>query len=175
MQALPFTTKDKHQSTIDEFDGSSQLISNEHKTAVPISNKKNKKVKSGEDLVISDPIYYTIDSYKNPPKQQLGRNCVSLENLNGIDSIKNDLTVYGNNLLQNYPHSAYQWPPFITYHPNIQSYPVQYYHHQRQPQQQQRQQHIAHFNGFNPYMNSSNNSRQSLESDDYRKYRDVAL
>ncbi|KAJ6641564.1 hypothetical protein Bhyg_06504, partial [Pseudolycoriella hygida] len=86
----------------------------------------------------SDPIYYTISM--DGKSSKLGRNCVSLQNLDEL-TCKNDLSSYGNNLLQNY--NARRYAPGV--------------------------------NQFNPYI--SRMSKQSLgnESDDYRKYRDVAL
>lgn len=148
----PFTLKSK--SNKDEVDHTP--LNNE----VQMSNKNNNSI---SEEVINDPIYYEIEPYKNT---KLGRNCVSLENLSGgINAIKNDLTGYGNNLLQNYN------PQWVTYQqqPAYQQFPQQYFNYQMQQ-------------GFgysynNPYITRSNNSKQSLgnESDDYRKYRDVAL
>lgn len=125
-----------------------------------------------------DPIYCTIDSNKST---KLARNCVSLENLEDITKLKNDLS-YGNNLLQNYhfwPMMGGFGPAQLQQPPHYQflRFPFAYYHHQHNP--------LVGcggvgYGGFtHPYANRSNtNSKQSVgtsESDDYRKYRDVAL
>uniref|UniRef100_A0A182SXK0 Uncharacterized protein n=1 Tax=Anopheles maculatus TaxID=74869 RepID=A0A182SXK0_9DIPT len=100
----------------------------------------------------NDPIYYTIESTKN--NKILGRNCVSLENLGNITFSESPLPVkkhdlpyyrYGHNLLKNYAMNPW----------NLASYGY----------------------GNNLYLNGATDSRQSLgnESDDFRKYRDVAL
>lgn len=146
----PFTSKSK--ASKDEIDHTP--LNNE----VQFTNKNNNSV---SEEIINDPIYYEIEPYKNT---KLGRNCVSLENLSGgVNAIKNDLTCYGNNLLQNYNPQWVQQPAY-------QQFPPQYFNYQQ------------HHQGFgysynNPYISRSNNSKQSLgnESDDYRKYRDVAL
>lgn len=100
---------------------------------------------------------------------KLGRNCVSLQNLDEI-TFKNDLSSYGNNLLQNYNHRRMHHPqqylPIHTgYHPVHNYFPYWYPFSGYAP----------NVNQFNPYV--SRVSKQSLgnESDDYRKYRDVAL
>lgn len=118
----------------------------------------------------SDPIYYTISMDGKGSK--LGRNCVSLQNLDALTFNKNDLTSsYGNNLLQNYNahrmyHPPQQYLPVHTgYHPVHNYFPYWYPFSGYAPGANQ----------FNPYI--SRQSKQSLgnESDDYRKYRDVAL
>lgn len=115
----------------------------------------------------SDPIYYTISLDGKGAK--LGRNCVSLQNLDEL-TLKNDLSSYGNNLLQNYNarrmyHPQQYLPVHTGYHPVHNYFPYWYPFSGYAPG----------VNQFNPYV--SRVSKQSLgnESDDYRKYRDVAL
>lgn len=165
--------------------------------ALAKANNKNDEEKQSQ---AGDPIYHTISSEKGSLKA-LGRNCISLENLRTL-TIKNDLNNYGNNLLQNNEpafggrssSSGYyilpSFPPPTNYHPyfshKVPPYmfaaPVQ--HAPMPPQYFQpnyRMPPFTNYGGYanpNPYMNLSNtNSRQSIgnESDDYRKYRDVAL
>lgn len=124
---------------------------------------------------ISDPIYYTISMDGNGKSSKLGRNCVSLQNLDELAFNKNDLSSYGNNLLQNYnarrmyhpqQQQQQQYLPVHTgYHPVHNYFPYWYPFSGYAPG----------INQFNPYI--SRQSKQSLgnESDDYRKYRDVAL
>lgn len=160
-----------------------------------ISSSKNNINDDEKYSMNGDPIYHTISSNKSTLKS-MSRNCISLENLRTL-TIKNDLNSYGNNLLQNYqsghpsgyyilpsfpptpsgyhhylshknPH--YYYPPMPTHYP-----PTNAYYHQsyRMPYTN-----YAGYPSSNPYLNQSNtNSRQSVgnESDDYRKYRDVAL
>ncbi|KAG4074062.1 hypothetical protein HA402_014267 [Bradysia odoriphaga] len=119
----------------------------------------------------SDPIYYSISMDEKCSK--LGRNCVSLQNLDEL-TFKNDLSSYGNNLLQNYnahrmypPQQQQYLPPIHTgYHPVHNYFPYWYPFSGYAP---------VNVNQYNPYVNRM--SKQSLgnESDDYRKYRDVAL
>ncbi|XP_055379875.1 uncharacterized protein LOC129611004 [Condylostylus longicornis] len=146
---------------------------------------------SGSASII-DPIYSTINEPKT--NQKLSRNCISLENLGGIDKVKNDLS-YGNNLLQNYQH--YQWSIAVAGFPTSSS-AVNYHPYQHLPQSNGQLPPLTPFflynqiprvalhcggigyGGYtNPFVNGSSgtNSKQSLgqESDDYRKYRDVAL
>lgn len=142
-----------------------------------------------------DPIYHTISSDKSTLKS-MSRNCISLENLRTL-TIKNDLNAYGNNLLQNYqsghPSGYYILPSFPP--PPTGAYNHQYlshkYYYAPMPthyppshayfQQQNYRMPYSNYGGYpnpNPYLNQSNtNSRQSIgnESDDFRKYRDVAL
>lgn len=151
-----------------------------------------------------DPIYYTIESDKDSTKPKpLMRNCVSLENLGGI-TINNELTTaeehHKNALtMQQHPHSRIynpaglmspkyqplpQFPP--QWHPSM-IHPHDYWRWSQFANQQQ-QQHVGGMmvngrpmnfvypNGQNYGAQRSNaNSKQSLASDDYRKYRDVAL
>lgn len=161
--------------------------------------KNNNKNDDERQSLAGDPIYHTISSEKGTVKA-LGRNCISLENLRTL-TIKNDLNNYGNNLLQNNdsscggpPSSGYYIlpsfppPPPTSYHhyfshkvpPYMFAPPV---HHAPMPQQyfqpNYRMAPFTNYGGYanpNPYL-SNTNSRQSIgnESDDYRKYRDVAL
>lgn len=161
--------------------------------------KNNNKNDDERQSQAGDPIYHTISSEKGTVKA-LGRNCISLENLRTL-TIKNDLNNYGNNLLQNTdpvcggpPSSGYyilpSFPPPTNYHQYFSHKVPQYMfappvHHAPMPpqyfQQNYRMAPFTNYGGYvnpNPYMNLSNtNSRQSIgnESDDYRKYRDVAL
>lgn len=175
--------------------------SNNRKISVPsIQNKRNNSNNNEDEKhsIAGDPIYQTISSEKGA---KLGRNCISLENLRTL-TIKNDLNSYGNNLLQNQngqhispfyilpafppaapnyhvPHYFHPKPQFIYGPPppfGIQPPPhimPQFQHNHRVP--------FTNYGGYanpNPYSNLSNtNSRQSIgnDSDDYRKYRDVAL
>lgn len=139
-----------------------------------------------------DPIYYTIGSDKDSKPKPLTRNCVSLENLGWI-TIKNDLTTpeqhHKNALtMQQHPHSRnynpgggvlmdkYQTPPLFVprWHPSMM-HPHDYW---RLTQQfaHQGPMPVIYPNG-NPQNDkwSNANSKQSLASDDYLKYRDVAL
>lgn len=159
--------------------------------------KTNNKHDDEKQSQTGDPIYHTISSEKGTVKA-LGRNCISLENLRTL-TIKNDLTNYGNNLLQNndpagQPSSGYYIlpsfppPPPTNYHhyfshklppymfaTRVAHAPMQYF------QPNYRMSPFTNYGGYanpNPYVNLSHtNSRQSIgnESDDYRKYRDVAL
>lgn len=177
-QHLPIATIDYNKETkgIDTVDGRSTPLNNE----LQYAKKPNKLIPYNETQIV-DSMYYGAglgsgsDSAKS--YKVLGRNCVSLENLNGVTTIKNDLGnvsgPYGNNLLQN----CHQWPPIIAYHPGYAGYPLQYPYFQQIPIGYGFPNTINN-NRTYPYINnSSNNSRQSLgnDSDDYRKYRDVAL
>lgn len=165
------------------------------------NNNNSSSTKIDEKHSINgDPIYHTISSEKG---KSLARNCISLENLRTL-TIKNDLNSYGNNLLQNY-HSGQMAsgyyilpsfpppPPTTGYHHYFSHKPAQYMYgppipsamashpHQQQYFQQNYRMPFTNHGGYanpNPYLTLSNtNSRQSIgnESDDYRKYRDVAL
>lgn len=166
---IPSIEYSKETKAIDTVDGrNTPMMNNE----IQYSKKPNKFTPSHNETIL-DSIYYPGDSNKN--YKSLGRNCVSLENLNGVTTIKNDLgnlSHCGNNLLQ----ACHQWPPIIAYHPGYAGYPLQYPYFQQIPIGYGFPNTINN-NRTYPYMNSSNNSRQSLgtESDDYRKYRDVAL
>lgn len=140
-----------------------------------------------------DPIYYTIESDKDSKPKPLMRNCISLENLGGI-TIKNDLTTpeqhHKNALtMQQHPHSRnympsgtmqkYQPQPLFTqqWHPSMM-HPHDYWRwsqfanqHSGMVPNGRPMNFVGHSNG----QRSTANSKQSLASDDYRKYRDVAL
>lgn len=157
--------------------------------------KNNNKNDDEKQSLSGDPIYHTISSEKGTLKA-LGRNCISLENLRTL-TIKNDLNNYGNNLLQNkdpacggqsssgyYILPSFPPPPPTNYHhyfshkvpPYMFAAPV--HHAPMLPQYFQPNYRFGGYANPNPYINLSNtNSRQSVgnESDDYRKYRDVAL
>ncbi|XP_055858649.1 uncharacterized protein LOC129921045 [Episyrphus balteatus] len=145
--------------------------------------------------VAADPIYCTIDAAK---PQKLSRNCVSLENLDGIAKVQRD---YGNNLLQNYEQQYYlaMMGHPINYNPHQHQLLLEHLHrHHHNPRRSSKhlhqsssgQRHNMMMNGMvgcggigyggytNPFAyNAPGNSKLSLgnESDDYRKYRDVAL
>lgn len=146
--------------------------------------------------VNADPIYCTIDAAKS--QQKLSRNCVSLENLDGIAKVQRDLS-YGNNLLQNYEQQYYlaMMGHPINYNPlhhQALLEHLQRHHNPRQSRNSHSQRHnnnnnmmmngmvgcggIGYGGYTNPFAyNAPGNSKLSLgnESDDYRKYRDVAL
>lgn len=153
---------------IDEYDG-------------PLNNKLK-----DPSMDAADPIYYTISS-DNGSKPIL-RNCVSLENLGGL-TIKNDLNgtigvppnrntaimmnqhKFNNTIMfqSGFPAMYQQYPP----PPPTNMQYNDYWNWSRYSA-------IGGYGGFtnpNPYSHSrsNTNSKQSLGSDDYRKYRDVAL
>ncbi|KRF78564.1 uncharacterized protein Dvir_GJ18850, isoform D [Drosophila virilis] len=139
---------------------------------------------------------------KSPPTK-LTRNCISLENLDGISKVHNDLAAYGNNLLQNYTQQQQYYLAMLLNNPlqqqaaaaaaanlyrrpsacsatgscSVLAQPLQ----RRGSQHQQQQQHIQYYGGFgyanyaNPYITANSKLSLGNESDDYRKYRDVAL
>ncbi|CAD7076806.1 unnamed protein product [Hermetia illucens] len=166
------------KSSIDECDG--KILNNNIENLKNVNEKTKPPLQDVTSMKVApdDPIYCTIDSNKST---KLARNCVSLENLEDITKLKNDLS-YGNNLLQNYhfwPMMGGFGPAQLQQPPHYQflRFPFAYYHHQHNP--------LVGcggvgYGGFtHPYANRSNtNSKQSVgtsESDDYRKYRDVAL
>jgi len=171
----------------------------------------------------NDPIYCSIEpkqltpppakqrshhrsrgSHKQPPTGKLSRNCVSLENLDGISKVQNDLTAYGNNLLQNYTQQQQYYLAMLLHQQQQQQ---QQLHHQQaggiyrrpsncsstggfvgtvlaQPMQRRGSTHsqqMQYYGGFgyanyaNPYITANSKLSLGNESDDYRKYRDVAL
>lgn len=140
---------------------------------------------------------------QHSPPGKLTRNCVSLENLDGINKVQNDLAAYGNNLLQNYTqqqqyylamlmqtnHAAaaaaaaglYRRPSTCSSNGaggggSIVMAPPPGHLHRRGSQQQ-----LQYYGGFgyanyaNPYVTANSKLSLGNESDDYRKYRDVAL
>ncbi|SPP73830.1 uncharacterized protein LOC117592213 isoform X1 [Drosophila guanche] len=150
-------------------------------------------------------------SHKQPPPGQLSRNCISLENLDGISKVQNDLNAYGNNLLQNYTQQQQYYlamllnPLHQQQQHQQQMQQLQQHHHQaaggiyRRPSacssiggfsgtvlaQPRRGSHhsqqMQYYGGFgyanyaNPYITANSKLSLGNESDDYRKYRDVAL
>lgn len=153
---------DNKANDFQQVDGFTNRMYNEklRKNSLIMNDEKNKL----------DPIYYTISSDKG--SKQLTRNCVSMENLNGLSGLNgHDMSIYGKNIIENY--NTQGWPLLPGFPPSYQYIPALHFcNHQSQ------------FNGYggytnpNPYSGRSNtNSKQSLgtESDDYRKYRDVAL
>lgn len=146
---------------------SSRKLGNKSK----VSNVINKKATKAEE-----PLYHTIldAHHSKETAKSLTRNCVSLENLTAPANtafFRDDLNMYGNNLLQNY---GMQWHPG---HFRPFAYPPpQYYFYFSPYSQQHVHQHPSGGPYFNPYVSS--NSRQSIgtsSTDDFRKYRDVAL
>ncbi|XP_030383326.1 uncharacterized protein LOC115630796 isoform X2 [Scaptodrosophila lebanonensis] len=128
---------------------------------------------------------------KQPTK--LARNCISLENLDGISKVQNDLA-YGNNLLQNYTQQQQYYLAMLGYLNPLHQHNVNLYRRpsssstcgfpgpiavQRRNSQQQQQ--LQYYGGFgyanyaNPYITANSKLSLGNESDDYRKYRDVAL
>ncbi|XP_036331140.1 uncharacterized protein LOC118742849 [Rhagoletis pomonella] len=159
---------------------------------------------------VNDPIYCSIEPKQPTPPQQrhrspeklpqattttkLTRNCISLENLDGIAKVQSELAAYGNNLLQNYSQQQQYYLAMLSGYLN----PVHGSGIYRrpssgsvagpftgtglaQPLPRRNSQHLQYYGGFdyanytNPYITA--NSKLSLgdDSDDYRKYRDVAL
>jgi len=121
-----------------------------------------------------EPFYHTIEPMYNGSSEKdpkgLSRNCVSLENLNNISRLyRNDL-MYGNNLLQNY---AMHWQQVPYGYPNTHPYAA-YYYYGFPPTFAP----AGYFAGYQDLRTNQVNSRQSLgtnSTDDFRKYRDVAL
>lgn len=138
-----------------------------------------------------------------PSGAKLTRNCISLENLDGINKVQNDLAAYGNNLLQNYTQQQQYYLAMLmqTNHAAAAAAAAGLYRrpstcssngvggggsivmgpppgqlHRRGSQQQ-----LQYYGGFgyanyaNPYVTANSKLSLGNESDDYRKYRDVAL
>jgi hypothetical protein len=140
----------------------------------------------------NDPIYNRIESPIS--KKWLSRNCVSLENLGALTTtFKNDLSGgYGQNFVPviftyhqpTHPQQPQMYYPYYMpqyyggqYYPNS-NIPMPYFHPYQQPPapidyNYNYHQNSAYFNHQPVFANS----RQSLGnvSDDFRKYRDVAL
>lgn len=175
----------------------------------------------------NDPIYCSIEPKQTSPTQargqrepmalptqtatggqptKLARNCISLENLEGINKVQSELAAYGQNLLQNYNQQQQYYLAMLGYlqeHQNQQhqQFPVNGGGIYRRPgsqtslnpqvlaggaavpQQFQRRnsQQLQYYGGFgyanytNPYITANSKLSLGNESDDYRKYRDVAL
>lgn len=129
---------------------------------------------------------------------KLSRNCISLENLDGINKVQNDLAAYGNNLLQNYTQQQQYYLAMLFNNPlqqqaaaavaaglyrrpsacsSMGGHTVLAQPLQRRGSQQQ----LQYYGGFgyanyaNPYITANSKLSLGNESDDYRKYRDVAL
>lgn len=141
-------------------------------------------------------------SGKQPTK--LARNCISLENLEGINKVQNDLAAYGHNLLQNYNQQQQYYLAMLGYlQEHQQQFPgtannINVYRRPGsqtslnaqsfagsspalQPFQRRNSQQLQYYGGFgyanytNPYITANSKLSLGNESDDYRKYRDVAL
>lgn len=134
---------------------------------------------------------------QKPPSQKLQRNCISLENLDGITKVQNDLAVYGHNLLQNYTQQQQYYLAMLSgyinpHHSNLHGYrrpssgsaaSVNGFSGTvlAQPLQRRNSQQLQYYGGFgyanytNPYITANSKLSLGNESDDYRKYRDVAL
>ncbi|ALC41422.1 Rcd6 [Drosophila busckii] len=163
----------------------------------------------------NDPIYCSIEpklptppaqlrhasrgGHKQLPPAKLSRNCISLENLDGINKVQNDLAAYGNNLLQNYTAQQQYYLAMLLQNPlqHPQAAAALYrrpsacstnggYAVQPQPLPRRSahggsQQQMQYYGGFgyanyiNPYITANSKLSLGNESDDYRKYRDVAL
>ncbi|KAL7735072.1 hypothetical protein ACLKA6_000841 [Drosophila palustris] len=132
---------------------------------------------------------------------KLARNCISLENLDGISKVQNDLAAYGNNLLQNYTQQQQYYLAMLLSNPLQQQaaaaaaaglyrrpsacsstmLPGQPGQLPLQLQRRGSQQQLQYYGGFgyanyaNPYVTANSKLSLGNESDDYRKYRDVAL
>lgn len=158
-------------------------------------NGANNNEPSDRHSEMGDPIYCTIESDKDYKPTPLMRNCVSLENLGGI-TIKNDLTTpeqhHKNALtMQQHPHSRNYNPGVMHKLQSHSVFPYQWHPSMMHPYDYWRwsqcvNQHgelvpngrlinYVYPNGAHQGRRSNDNSKQSLVSDDYRKYRDVAL
>lgn len=164
-----------------------KIMPNNHHLDADDTDGKNYNSQQNDQAKESDPIYYTISSDKGSKVAPL-RNCVSLENLGGITTThqfsNNDPNIMTQNKnydpLSNYQgyvrafHSRYPYPTpqavhqFNGYWNWATAYNNSHYGSAYLPQQQHLQ---------NPYITtrSNTNSKQSLGSDDYRRYKDVAL
>lgn len=174
----PYNINNNNEAT-DENDG-------------PMNNSLVSKGQNGMDAPTPDPIYYTIADKGG--KASMMRNCVSLENLGGL-TIRNDLS--GTMQLPGDPHfndrvgaaaataAAIMQQNFNNarvFHSGFGTMYQQYPSSVSTNMQYNDYWNWSRFGygGFtnpNPYVQSrsNTNSKQSLGSDDYRKYRDVAL
>lgn len=168
---------------IDAVDASSKLNTNVYHTL-----EKNKKNLDNLSMLGSvsgvDPIYCTIKDQKH--KNSKSRQAISLENLGGVDAFQKDLN-YGHNLLMNYQKQLQYWAmmgyPIVYPQPNMHGMPRRHSTISKFPFANDyfREPPSIGCGGLNyggftsPFANS--NSKQSVgnDSDDYRKYRDVAL
>lgn len=160
--------------------GSLKLNNNSLK-ATNISRPKLTNLNTNQINEISEPFYHTIDALatNKPPSKNLsnlGRNCVSLENIGAATQLyRNEINLYGNNLLQNYAMQWEQLSAGYIYPPYIYSYPYGYYGY---PIYQPPMNNVYYGPGNGNGNDSRTNSKQSLRTnstDDFRKYRDVAL
>lgn len=161
---------------------------------------------------VNDPIYCSIEpKLPTPPQQRqrspadksaqstgkLARNCISLENLDGIAKVQNELAAYGNNLLQNYTQQQQYYLAMLSGYLNNPVHAAGSGVYRRpssgsavgafsgtvlaQPLPRRNSQHLQYYGGFdyanytNPYITANSKLSLGNESDDYRKYRDVAL
>ncbi|XP_001987560.2 uncharacterized protein LOC6560495 isoform X2 [Drosophila grimshawi] len=135
--------------------------------------------------------------HKHGPPQKLSRNCISLENLDGVNKVQNDLAAYGNNLLQNYTQQQQYYLAMLLNNPLQHQQAAAVANLYRRPsacssqgsctvlaqplQRRGSQQQMQYYGGFgyanyaNPYITANSKLSLGNESDDYRKYRDVAL
>ena len=165
-------------TTKDEIDGETK----HHHTYNQLNNNNKEEPKEST----GDPIYYTISDKVSKPSPPL-RNCVSLENLGGIniqDEYKtqhlrpshpheyNPFSYQGFSAMQQYhhfPHGIAPPPIPYPYNNNYWNWSSKFNYNDGM---------MDFTNTNNPYVtnrSSNTNSKQSLGSDDYRKYRDVAL
>ncbi|XP_053966188.1 uncharacterized protein LOC128868300 isoform X1 [Anastrepha ludens] len=174
------------------------------------SIQDSKKHQAPPSLIgsVNDPIYCSIEPKQQTPPQQrqrspekssqpttkLARNCISLENLDGIAKVQNELAAYGNNLLQNYTQQQQYYLAMLSGYLNpvhgtgvyrrpssgsavggfsgtVLAQPVP----RRNPQPLQYYGGYDYANYTNPYITANSKLSLGNESDDYRKYRDVAL
>lgn len=180
-----FNTRYVHGTDdIDAVETSSKLNSNIYNTL-----EKNKKSHDNLSMLGSisgvDPIYCTIKDSKH--KKSKSRQAISLENLGGVDSMQKDWN-YNQNLMLNYQKQVQYWAMMgypIIYPPNMQNggprrhstiskFPFANEYFRETP--------IVgcgglNYGGFTSPFPLTSNSKISVgnESDDYRRYRDVAL
>ncbi|XP_037947458.1 uncharacterized protein LOC119679273 isoform X2 [Teleopsis dalmanni] len=166
---------------------------------------------------VNDPIYCSIEPKQTPPQQRhhkrdsmggaqqkgppakLARNCISLENLDGITKVQNDINSCNNNMLQNYTQQQQYYLAMLSGYLNPLQNNVNIYRRPTsvhgsmnaaaftgsvlaQPLHRHNSQHqLQYYGGFgyanytNPYITANSKLSLGNESDDYRKYRDVAL
>ncbi|XP_067631120.1 uncharacterized protein Rcd6 isoform X2 [Eurosta solidaginis] len=162
---------------------------------------------------VNDPIYCSIEPNQHhqqpanhqrqrspekslqPTTTKLARNCISLENLDGITKVQSELAAYGNNLLHNYAQQQQYYLAMLNGYLNPVhgsgiyrrpsngsfiggAYPVPMLP-QPAPRRSSQLQYYAggfdYVNYTNPYITANSKLSLGNESDDYRKYRDVAL
>ncbi|KAM7341869.1 reduction in Cnn dots 6 isoform 2-T3 [Cochliomyia hominivorax] len=167
--------------------------------------KRGKQTQQREPI----PLPPYVQGNKQAPPTKLSRNCISLENLDGINKVQNDLAAYGNNLLQNYNQQQQYYlamlgyiqqqqqrnQPPLPFNSNLNIYrrpgsqtslypsafssatgtPLAPQFQRRNSQQFQYYGGFGYANYTNPYITANSKLSLGNESDDYRKYRDVAL